>query len=515
MAKKHSLELMFPLVWHAYPKDCQELDLQMRNKIAPQFRLLRQHWDAGQIEAHCRDLSIRSTACVASIRRGDVRLSSPEDLQRFIRVFTIRNRLYGRLRRNVLSSLSVGIDMPFQEMELEVLVDALEREADPDWTVLFEGTMKCPDEQQAQEMSNLTHEFFAQTGFRDPKNYFYKRYADRCSRVVPFLKKFTQLPVQDVYLSGSSARGTGRRADVFSGLHHSDLDVVMVLDPEWACSMQPAEVAAKVEQECERILVEYFFDPYFENLGASAVVSRGSYCVNLSRAPNAYYPLRLDIDIVPAIPSPEGGHFILNMKEGVWFKTNHKMHLEAWTTTVRKRPEVERVIFMLKVWNTCNGNLRQGRKPMFKGIHFEALLLDWARGPAPVFYNDAEALLAALLHIQEHFREPFVAGNQQHAATYITEDSELALCVERRLEEAAGHIKTMCAILSGRPIEQLCLDEIYNVSKEVAALCNQDVEVHEKPVLHLGLTDSNKDMTSLMRFFPLISGSSKPGSPKT
>ena len=187
--KKHSLELMFPLVWHAYPKDCQELDLQMRNKIAPQFRLLRQHWDAGQIEAHCRDLSIRSTACVASIRRGDVRLSSPEDLQRFIRVFTIRNRLYGRLRRNVLSSLSVGIDMPFQEMELEVLVDALEREADPDWTVLFEGTMKCPDEQQAQEMSNLTHEFFAQTGFRDPKNYFYKRYADRCSRVVPFLKK--------------------------------------------------------------------------------------------------------------------------------------------------------------------------------------------------------------------------------------------------------------------------------------------------------------------------------------
>ncbi|CAK9068757.1 unnamed protein product [Durusdinium trenchii] len=244
--------------------------------------------------------------------------------------------------------------------------------------------------------------------------------------------------------------------------------------------MKPDEVASKVEDECERLLVEYFFDPYFENMFADINVSKGSYCVNLSRAPNAFFPLRLDVDVVPAIQNPEGGEFILNMKEGVWFKSNHKLHLERWNKKLQQHPMIGRIIFMLKVWNSCNGNLRQGRKPMFKGIHFEALLLDWT--PAP-YQNEDEAMMDAISHIKSRFKEPFVAGGQQHACSYITEDPELLQCVEEKTKEAILHLSGICEILQGRQIKDLNLDETYEVSKKVALLCSQDLETHSKPVL--------------------------------
>ena len=480
--KRHGLQLMFPLVFHDYPKECQELDLRIKGLISPHLKLLREHWSAGRIERECRDISIRSTACLASIKRGDETMSTPQNMRKWIRVGTLRNRLYGTLRRNVLEAVDKGRDMPFRDMELEVLVDAMEREVDPDWTVLFEDIMKCPDTEKAREMTELTQKFLTETGFRDPKNYFCQRYERRCSQTHVALKKYTKLPVKDVYLSGSSARKTSRRADIFSGLHRSDLDIVLVLDPDWAWKMKPAEVALKVQEECERLLVEYFFDPYFENMFADIAVSKGSYCVNLSREPNAFFPLRLDVDVVPAIPNPEGGEYILNMKEGVWFKSNHKLHLKRWNEKLQKDPMTGKIIFMLKVWNSCNGNLRQGRKPMFKGIHFEALLLNWI--PKPV-RNEAEALLDAIAYINCHFREPFVAGDQRHASGYITEDPILLQCVEEKLGEATAHLSAMCEILQGRPVKDLNLDETYELSKGVALLCGQDVEIHEKPLLFL------------------------------
>lgn len=137
--KKHGLQLMFPLVFHTYPQKCQDLDLRMKGIIAPHLKLLRKYWSAGKLEEECRDLSIRSTACVASIKRGEEKFSTPQNLRRYIRVQTLRNRLYGQIRRNVLATLERGTATPFRDMELEVLVDAMEREADPDWTVLFES----------------------------------------------------------------------------------------------------------------------------------------------------------------------------------------------------------------------------------------------------------------------------------------------------------------------------------------------------------------------------------------
>lgn len=265
--------------------------------------------------------------------------------------------------------------------------------------------------------------------------------------------------------------------------------------------MKPDEVASKVEDECERLLVEYFFDPYFENMFADINVSKGSYCVNLSRAPNVFFPLRLDVDVVPAIQNPEGGEFILNMKEGVWFKSNHKLHLERWNKKLQQHPMIGRIIFMLKVWNSCNGNLRQGRKPMFKGIHFEALLLDWT--PAP-YQNEDEAMMDAISHIKSRFKEPFVAGGQQHACSYITEDPELLQCVEEKTKEAILHLSGICEILQGRQIKDLNLDETYEVSKKVALLCSQDLETHSKPVLFLGSFQEISSLSSLFYSFVFL-----------
>ena len=96
-------------------------------------------------------------------------------MRRYILVWTLRNRLYDRLRKGAIHGARSATGAIYDTFELEVLVDAMERAADPDWTVLFEGPMMHEDSIKAAEMGQLTADFLKVTEYRDPKNYFYSR----------------------------------------------------------------------------------------------------------------------------------------------------------------------------------------------------------------------------------------------------------------------------------------------------------------------------------------------------
>ena len=137
-----------------------------------------------------------------------------------------------------------------------------------------------------------------------------------------------ELTVIDSFLSGSYSRST-----MIAPLSEADIDIFVVLDPEYYSGTTPAALLDRVKRVLRKT---YTKTPDISRNGQAVTITFTDFVV----------------DVVPAFNRRGGGYLIPDSQKGTWLSTNPKVHVSISSkANADHNGDLVPVIKMVKAWN--------------------------------------------------------------------------------------------------------------------------------------------------------------------
>lgn len=219
-----------------------------------------------------------------------------------------------------------------------------------------------------------------------------------------------QFKVLDSFLTGSY-----RRKTLIAPLSEADVDIFIVLDPEYYKDAGQAYLLDKMRTVLK---LTYPKTPEISRNGQAVTITFSDFRV----------------DVVPAFFNKIGGYLIPNSISQEWIATDPKKHVEIWSDQNKNHNEdLVPLIKMIKGWNKKNGQL-------LRSFHLEALIINIFNGvtisdfPSGVRYFFDKA--------RGQVKSPIIdpAGYGGHIGSYLNTQTKMDDVV-RRLETAYTNAK--------------------------------------------------------------------------
>ncbi len=138
----------------------------------------------------------------------------------------------------------------------------------------------------------------------------------------------SEMDVLDSFLTGSYSRST-----MIAPLSESDIDIFIVLDPEYYSTDGQVNLLEKLRKI---LLKTYTKTPKISRNGQAVTITFNDFIV----------------DVVPAFNRKGGGYLIPNSKNKTWIATNPKTHVEIMTAENKKHKDnLVPIVKMIKRWN--------------------------------------------------------------------------------------------------------------------------------------------------------------------
>lgn len=230
-----------------------------------------------------------------------------------------------------------------------------------------------------------------------------------------------ELKVLDSFLAGSY-----RRSTMIAPLKEADVDVFVVLDPEYFTSDGQAGLLDRVK----RVLRETY--------PQTPDISRNGQAVTITFAD-------FRVDVVPTFHRKGGGYLIPDSIGGRWIPTDPTRHVEIWAAANKgHNGDLVPLIKMLKGWNKS--------RDVFRSFHLETLALNVLDGvtitdfPSGVryFFDKARSKIAV--------KVPDPADYSDDVGSHV-DKQEAINAVTQRLEFAYERAIEAEALASGNQVE--------------------------------------------------------------
>lgn len=229
----------------------------------------------------------------------------------------------------------------------------------------------------------------------------------------------SEFEVLDTFLTGSYRRNT-----MIAPLAQADVDVFVVLDPQYYHKNTPQSLLERVRT---RLRITYPKTPRVSKNGQAVTITFTDF----------------NMDVVPGFHRQGGGYLIPNTTDGRWLSTDPKRHVEIWSAANQAHEgDLVPLVKMLKAWNRAHS-------AFFRSFHLEALALtilnnvtitDFPSGVRYVFEHARAAFTRAL---------PDPAGYGGNLGDYV--DMITGAEIANRLESAYQRaLAAETAIGSGR-----------------------------------------------------------------
>lgn len=229
----------------------------------------------------------------------------------------------------------------------------------------------------------------------------------------------SEFQVLDTFLTGSYRRNT-----MIAPLAQADVDVFIVLDPQYYHQNTPQSLLERVRT---RLRVTYPQTPRISKNGQAVTISFTDFSV----------------DVVPGFHRQGGGYLIPDATGGRWLSTDPKRHVEIWTAANQSHEgDLIPLMKMLKCWNRAHSGF-------FRSFHLEALTM--------AVLNNVEItnFPSGIRYVFEHARAAFTrpvldpAGYDGNLGDYV--DMITGAEIANRLESAYQRaVAAETAIRSGR-----------------------------------------------------------------
>lgn len=237
---------------------------------------------------------------------------------------------------------------------------------------------------------------------------------------------------QTAFVHGSSSRGTS--VDDMGGLDWgqdcaSDIDFVLLFTTPDPADPSP-DAFKELWKTTEEQLAGWDMDP-----GVPVTLSRGRFGLVASLSED----LQIEVDLIPAISDPQGGHWILDSLSGKVIHNNPKALAEFMDRKVATCFGWADLVVLCKFWNKRLRIAVNGRmKSPFTSLHVEVALTT-LEAPLPPRLDAAFHLALRALHAQRDASPAPWTGRP--VAEYLTEDAKRRHGAVEQLEKAIGVVE--------------------------------------------------------------------------
>ena len=217
--------------------------------------------------------------------------------------------------------------------------------------------------------------------------------------------------VLDSFLTGSYRRNT-----LIAPLSEADVDIFIILDPEY------------FKSDGQTYLIDKMRTALKATYPQTSKISRNGQAVTITFAD-------FQVDVVPAFHREGGGYLIPDSISREWISTDPKAHVRIWSDANKAHNgDLVPLIKMMKGWNKTNGQL-------LRSFHLEALVIeilnrvkisDFPSGARYVFDK-------ARTRVRNPTIDP--AGYGGHIGSYLNTQKKLDEVVSR-FETAYSRAKT-------------------------------------------------------------------------
>lgn len=154
---------------------------------------------------------------------------------------------------------------------------------------------------------------------------------------------------EDFQILDSFLTGSYRRQTMIAPLTEADVDIFIVLNPEYYASDGKSRLLESVRKS---LLKKYTQTPKIRPDGHAVTITFADF----------------KVDVVPGFHRAGGGYLIPDTEQNLWIGTDPKRHVEIWSASNKAHNgNLVPLIKMMKGWNKSRG--------LFKSFHLETLTL--------------------------------------------------------------------------------------------------------------------------------------------
>ena len=215
----------------------------------------------------------------------------------------------------------------------------------------------------------------------------------------------SELNVLDSFLAGSYRRNT-----MIAPLAEADVDIFIVLDPEYFARDGETVLLDRARRVLRRTFTR---TPEISRNGQAVTITFNDFVV----------------DVVPSFNRKGGGYLIPNSISGSWISTDPKKHIEIWSAANKQHlGSLVPLIKMIKAWN-------KEHSAVFHSFHLETLVMKILEGVRISDYPSGVRYFFdhARVRVKEAIDDP--AGYGGNLAEYLYNGDTMNQVV-RRLETA-------------------------------------------------------------------------------
>ena len=229
-----------------------------------------------------------------------------------------------------------------------------------------------------------------------------------------------ELEVLDTFLTGSY-----RRSTLIAPLKEADVDVFVVLDPQYYDADAPAALLDRVK----RALKRRYRTPDVSRNGQAVTIRFEDF----------------KVDVVPGFNRQGGGYLIPDSTRSTWISTDPKTHVSLWSAANKAHyGDLVPLIKILKGWNKSRELMRSFHLETLALRIFDGAFIDQHQDAVREFFEQAKGMMWT--------KVPDPAGYSDDVATYISS------------KDTADSIASRLRWAGQQAAEALSLEERGNIS---------------------------------------------------